>query len=192
MSTYLIGWEGEAPNESYATTGTPVYREGEAASGCTHFYWYGSDLISKQVFDYLINGEYLTLLKAPVKIKGDSPLSNKVLVVEASAPYPFAVPLQLYVEEYKISFYKTVEKCKRDVNNLIDLLFKDFMNTKKIEKRTLSSAFALNPRNPQVNFMCVAAAESGSVALANTLRARALIQDPKDLQTFETLLRSVV
>lgn len=191
MSTYLIGWEGNPPCESYAMTGTPIYSEVDV-QGRDPRYWYGSDLISKAVFDNFVTGGFVTLLKTPVKIKRETPISNKILIVGKDAPHPFTVMVQLHIEDYKVSFYETVEECAKDIECLIDLLFEDFKNTKKIEKKTLSCAFALNPRNPKVNFMCVASAESDSTALANRRRARALIRDKKDLQVFEGLLRTVV
>lgn len=189
MSVHLLGWEGEAPKEAYMVRGTPVFQTVSTVfkKEEDECYWLGTKRISDDEFLTMVKGGFITLIPGMRMISvGEGPV-EAMLIADREAPQSFLVQQASCVQDIRFSLYYTVNDLQEEVTKITDSLFEAFLNTGAVDAKVLSSAFALDIRNPKVHALAVLSSSERSEYTLK--RAKALLSE-KDLQKLVNLVEN--
>lgn len=134
----LLGFEGEAPEESLVSRGTPLYFDG------TDHFLGKAKLENEKYFLWLKEKNFFVFFSTPICVEE---IHEKIVVTKAESAEFFNFGKSVAIDGWKVSTFDYEEMRSQTQKVLMDLFYEHFRFKKDIPKNVLSTAFGIAPKN---------------------------------------------
>lgn len=134
----LLGFEGEAPEESLVSRGTPLYFDG------TDHFLGKAKLENENYFQWLKEKNFLVFFSAPICVEE---IHEKIVVAKAESLEFFDFGNSVSIDGWNVSTFNYEEMRSQTHRVLMDLFYEHLRFEKNIPKNVLSTAFGIAPKN---------------------------------------------